>query len=54
MIFEELVGSLISLCSSLIIKTPTISQERQQPKLIFEESHEEDEVCEAFKQISYK
>ena len=54
MIFEELVGSLISLCSSLIIKTPTISQERQQPRLIFEESYEEDEVCEGLIHLEYE
>ena len=53
MIFEELVGSFISLCSSLMIKTPTISQERQQPKLIFEESYEDD-VCEGLIHLEYE
>ena len=53
MILEELVGSLISLCSSLIIKAPAISQQRQQLRLIFEETYEE-EVCEGLIHLEYE
>ena len=54
MIFEEILGSLISLCSCLITRTPTISQQQQQLKLIFEETNEEDEVCEGLIHLEYE
>ena len=45
---------MISLCSSLITRTPTISQQQQQLILIFEETNEEDEVCEGLIHLEYE
>ena len=44
MILEELVGSFLSLCSSVIAQTPPISREQRQFRLIFDETDEQDEV----------
>ena len=46
MILEELVGSVLSLCSSLITQTPPLSREQSQRqfRLIFEDTDEQDEV----------
>ena len=44
MILEELVGSFLSLCSSVIAQTPPIFQEQRQFRLIFDETDEQDEV----------
>ena len=43
MILEELVGSFLSVCSSVIAQTPPISREQRQFRLIFDET-DEDEV----------
>ena len=44
MILEELVGSFLSLCSSVITQTPPVSREQRQFRLIFDETDEQDEV----------
>ena len=46
MILEELAGSVLSLCSSLITQTPPLSREQSQRqfRLIFEDTDEQDEV----------
>ena len=44
MILEELVGSFLSLCSSVIAQTPPISRQQRQFRLIFDETDEQDEV----------
>ena len=44
MILEELVGSFLSLCSSVIAQTPPISREQRQFRLILDETDEQDEV----------
>lgn len=43
MILEELFGSFLSLCSSLITQTPPISRQQRQFRLIFEETDDHDE-----------
>jgi hypothetical protein len=44
MILEELVGSFLTLFSSVITHAPPISREQRQLRLIFEETEEQDEV----------
>ena len=44
MILEELVGSFLSVCSSVIAQTPPICREQRQFRLIFDETDEQDEV----------
>ena len=44
MILEELVGSFLTLLSSVITHAPPISREQRQLRLIFEETEEQDEV----------
>ncbi|XP_028405692.1 uncharacterized protein LOC114528263 [Dendronephthya gigantea] len=56
MILEELVGGILSLCSSLATPTPPISREHEgQMRLIFEDRYEEnDEVCDGLIHLEYE
>ena len=54
MILEELVGSFLSLCSSVIAQTPPISREQRQFRLIFDETDEQDEVHDSLIHREYE
>ena len=54
MILEELVGSVLSLCSSFITQTPPIHREQRQFTLIFGETHEQDEVYDGLIHREYE
>ena len=46
MILEELFGSFLSVCSSLITQTPPISRQQRRLKLTFEETDDQDDAHE--------
>ena len=54
MILEELFGSILSLCSSVITQTPPIFREHGQFRLIFEETDEQDEVHDGLVHREYE
>ncbi|CAB3989533.1 Hypothetical predicted protein [Paramuricea clavata] len=54
MILEELVSSFLSFCSSLMIQTPPIHREQRQFTLIFEETHEQNEVYDGLIHREYE
>ena len=54
MILEELVGSFLAVCSSVIAQTPPISREQRQFRLTFDETDEQDEVHDSLIHREYE
>ena len=54
MILEELVGSFVCLCSSVIAQTPPIAREQKQFRQTFEETDEQDEVHDGLVHREYQ
>ena len=54
MILEELVGSFVCLCSSVIAQTPPIAREQKQFRQTLEETDEQDEVHDGLVHREYE